>query len=160
MNPVTRESNPLSSLESMSHDSTEQTIEPTDVGGPESDPVPQPIKVTFYVLAVVLTAGNATLVGLGTDGFWLIEATLLPLAFLLCLAGPNGPLRMGLAMILGMILGWIVINPIAAFAMLFIGSSLCWRMLLRSSRGVARITGPEGRYRWAQTAGSAVSEDP
>ena len=144
----------------MSHDSTEQTIEPTDVGGPESDPVPQPIKVTFYVLAVVLTAGDATLVGLGTDGFWLMEAALLPLAFLLCLAGPNGPLRMGLAMILGMILGWIVINPIAAFAMLFIGifivlanAALIFTGALLGSLARKAVIGG------LRTAGSAVSED-
>ncbi len=105
----------------MSHQPTEQTIEPADADPPESDPTPQATRVAFYVLAVVLTAGDAMLVRLGTDGFWLMEAALFPLAFLLCLAGPNGPLRMGLAMIAGMILGWIIINPIAAFAMLFIG---------------------------------------
>ena len=71
----------------MSHEPTEQTIEPTDAEPPESDPTPQLTRLAFYVLAVVLTAGDAMLVGLGTDGFWLMEAALLPLAFLLCLAG-------------------------------------------------------------------------
>jgi len=85
---------------------------------------PRFLSVVFYVLAVVLSAAVATTIRVEWLGFWFMTGALCPLAFLLCLLGPNGPLRMGLAMIGGMVVGWFIISPPAAFVMLFFAFTL------------------------------------
>ena len=77
--------------------------------------------VVFYGLALVMSAVVAMTIRVEWLGFWFMEGALLPLAFLLCLLGPNGPLRMGLAMLGGMVVGWFIVSPPAAFVMLFFG---------------------------------------
>jgi hypothetical protein len=55
--------------------------------------------VVFYGLALVMSAVVAMTIRVEWLGFWFMEGALFPLAFVLCLLGPNGPLRMGLAML-------------------------------------------------------------
>ena len=80
--------------------------------------------VVFYGLAVVLSAADAMTIQIEWLGFWFMEGALFPLAFVLCLLGSNGPLRMGLAMLGGMVLGWFIVSPPAAFVMLSFGITL------------------------------------
>jgi hypothetical protein len=75
----------------------------------------------FYGLALLLSAVVAMTIRVEWLGFWFMEGALFPLAFVLCLLGPNGPLRMGLAMLGGMVVGWFIVSPPAAFVMLFFG---------------------------------------
>ena len=82
--------------------------------------------VVFYGLSVVLSAVVAMTVSVEWLGFRFMEGALVPLAFVLCLLGPNGPLRTGLAMVGGMIVGWFIISPSGAAVMHFLGMMLVW----------------------------------
>ncbi len=95
-------------------DTRERNTETTDAGPPDSKPNARTGSIIFYVLTVVLTAGNSVLIRFGNDGFWLMEALLFPLAFLLCLLGPNGMLPTGLTMMCTLFAGLFIFGPNAA----------------------------------------------
>lgn len=105
----------------MTHDAMETSSDTGDAHQPASKPRAGAGSIIFYVVTVVLTAGDAMLVRLGNDGFWFGEAALFPLAFLLCLLGPNGMIPTGLIMMGTLFAGWFLFVPGAAAAMEYLG---------------------------------------